>query len=391
MKNPARKLFKTLAVLAVLALCFVHFLLPGLVERSMNTKAEHQPYIISSEARTLHSTLFIADLHADSLLWKRDLLKRSDTGHLDLPRLQEGNVALQVFSATTKSPKGLNYASNTASSDDITKLAVLSFWPVKTWNSLYERASYQLDKLDNFAARSAGELLVVRSRTDFLNLIAAREANNPVVGGLFLIEGAHPLEGNLDNVDRLYEQGLRIAGLTHFFDNELGGSLHGISGEGLSAFGINVIKRADDLGLIIDVAHSSPQMVKDVLALTQRPVILSHGGMEGTCKTDRNFDDSLMKQIAAQGGIVGIGYWEGAVCDASPNGIVKTLRYAIDTLGVDHVALGSDFDGTVETSFDTSELSILTHTMLEQNFSEREIRAIMGENVKRFLLEQLPD
>ncbi len=391
MKNPARKLFKTLAVLAVLALCFVHFLLPGLVERSMNTKAAHQPYTISSEARTLHSTLFIADLHADSLLWKRDLLKRSDTGHLDLPRLQEGNVALQVFSATTKSPKGLNYASNTASSDDITKLAVLSFWPVKTWNSLYERASYQLDKLDNFAARSAGELLVVRSRTDFLNLIAAREANNPVVGGLFLIEGAHPLEGDLDNVDRLYEQGLRIAGLTHFFDNELGGSLHGISGEGLSAFGINVIKRADDLGLIIDVAHSSPQMVKDVLALTQRPVILSHGGMEGTCKTDRNFDDNLMKQIAAQGGIVGIGYWEGAVCDASPNGIVKTLRYAIDTLGVDHVALGSDFDGTVETSFDTSELSILTHTMLEQNFSEREIRAIMGENVKRFLLEQLPD
>ncbi len=380
-------------VIILAGVLFLHFVLPGAVERSMNTVKPHEPYAISAEARALHETLFIADLHSDSLLWKRNLLKHSQTGHVDLPRLQAGNVALQVFSATTKSPSGLNYESNSASSDQITKLAVLSFWPPRTWDSLYERAGFQLQKLEDFSAASSGQLRVIKSRDDFQSLIDARQsdANANVVGGLFLIEGAHPLEGRIDNLDRLFEAGLRIAGLTHFFDNELGGSLHGLSGEGLSDFGISVVKRADELGLILDIAHSSPAMVKDVLALTSRPVILSHGGMGGACDTPRNLDDELMIEFAARGGLLGVGYWDGAICDDSPQGVVRSIRYAIDTLGVDHVALGSDYDGTVETSFDTSELAVLTQTMLEAGFSELEIRAVMGENVKRFLLQYLPE
>jgi len=98
-----------------------------------------------------------------------------------------------------------------------------------------------------------------------------------------------------------------------------------------------------------------------------------------------------MQQFAAKGGLVGIGYWHSAVCDVSPAGIVKSIRYAIDLLGVEHVALGSDFDGSVRTPFDTSELAILTQTMLDQGFSKNEIKLVMGENVKRFLLENLPD
>ncbi|MFK8031092.1 MAG: dipeptidase [Gammaproteobacteria bacterium] len=386
-----KSLLKLLAVLLKLTFAFIHFFLPGIVERSMNVTTAHKPYNISSTAQALHDTLFVADLHTDSLLWKRDLLRQSTTGHLDIPRLQKGNVGLQVFSATTKSPSGLNYASNTASSDDITKLAVLSLWPPRTWNSLYERASFQLEKLDQFADESGDELFILRTRDDFQNLLQRREAGSNVVGGLFLIEGGHPFEGRLENVDRLFDQGLRIAGLTHFFDNELGGSLHGVSGEGLSDFGRQVIKRANEIGLIIDVAHSSPAMVEDVLALTTRPVILSHGGIKGACDTNRNLPDALMQKIAEQGGILGVGFWDGAVCDHSPQGVVRTIRYAIDLLGMKHVALGSDFDGTVETSFDSSELAILTQVMLDEGFSEQEIKAVMGDNVKRFLLEQLPE
>jgi microsomal dipeptidase-like Zn-dependent dipeptidase len=109
------------------------------------------------------------------------------------------------------------------------------------------------------------------------------------------------------------------------------------------------------------------------------------------CDKGRNLDDALMKRIAAARGIVGIGYWDGAVCDFTPLGVVKSIRYAIDLLGVDHVALGSDYDGTTEVLFDTSELAILTQTMLDEGFSESEIRQVMGLNVMQFLLRNLPD
>jgi microsomal dipeptidase-like Zn-dependent dipeptidase len=120
-------------------------------------------------------------------------------------------------------------------------------------------------------------------------------------------------------------------------------------------------------------------------------VILSHGGVKGTCDTARNLDDELMQDIAMHGGVVGIGYWDGAICDPSPKGVVSAIRYAIDLMGVEHVALGSDYDGATAVTFDVSELSVLTEEMLQAGFTEDEIRAVMGENVKQFLLANLPD
>jgi microsomal dipeptidase-like Zn-dependent dipeptidase len=212
-----------------------------------------------------------------------------------------------------------------------------------------------------------------------------------VIGGLYLIEGAHPLEGDVENLDRLFEQGLRIVGLTHFFDNELGGSLHGTSGAGLNEFGRAVVRRADELGLIIDIAHASPAMVRDVLAMTSRPMILSHGGVKGACDTARNLDDDLMLEFAERGGILGVGFWDAAVCDPSPEGIARSIRYAVDLMGVEHVALGSDYDGATAVTMHVGELAALTQALFNQGFSEAEIRLVMGENVKRFLLENLPE
>lgn len=384
-----RKLLVIIGIVVLLAAAFMHWILPGKVEQSMNINLPHKPYAVSEEAIKLHNSLFVADLHSDSLLWKRDLIRRSKIGHMDLPRLREGNVALQVFSATTKSPTGLNYDSNEPDSDNITRLAIASFWPPKTWGSIYERAVYQLEKLHDLARRS--ELTVVTSRQEMRGFVARREAGDPVVAAVYLIEGAHPLEGDLENLDSLFDQGLRIIGLTHFFDNEVGGSLHGISDEGLNEFGSAVIRRANEVGLIIDIAHASPQMVRDVLALSTSPVILSHGGVKGVCDTARNLDDSLMLEVASKGGLIGIGYWDAAVCDTTPQGVVKSVRYAIDLLGADHVALGSDYDGSTAVTFDTSELAVLTDAMLKAGFTTDEIRSVMGENVKRFLLQHLPD
>lgn len=144
------------------------------------------------------------------------------------------------------------------------------------------------------------------------------------------------------------------------------------------------------LDIMIDVSHSSPQVVRDVLSISQRPLIVSHTGMRGHCDSARNLSDELMQAIANAGGIIGIGYWDGAVCDTSPENIVKALRYAIDLVGEDHVALGSDFDGSTTTQIDTSELSVLTHIMLQQAFTETEIRKVMGENMVKFLQANLP-
>ena len=383
-----RFLLKAAGVLLVAAVCVTLAIVPDLVERSMNVVVPHAPYPVSSEARRLHESLFVADLHSDTLLWNRDPAKASSIGHMDLPRLREGNVALQVFSATTKSPRHLNYTRNAADTDDVTRLAVVSLWPPRTWTSLYERAVYQLDRLERLAADS--EIVLVRSRADLADVVARRQAGETAMAAVYVIEGGHPLEGDLDNLDRLYAKGLRILGLTHFFDNEVGGSLHGISGAGLTPFGRDVVRRAGELGMIIDVAHASPAMVTEVLASVSKPVMLSHGGLKGHCDSERNLDDALMQRIAAAGGIVGIGYWDAAVCDPTPAGIVAAIRYAIDLLGVEHVALGSDFDGTVTTTFDTSELAALTQAMLDAGLAETEIRAVMGDNARRFLLDSLP-
>jgi microsomal dipeptidase-like Zn-dependent dipeptidase len=384
-----KRLLAAVGIVALVVVAYAHWVLPGQIESSKNVNLPHDAYAVSDRAARLHSSLFIADLHSDSLLWKRDFLEKSDIGHMDLPRLREGNVALQVFSATTKSPAGLNYESNDPDSDDITMLAVASFWPPRTWDSLYERAVYQLEKLHGIARRS--ELTVVASKQDMQDFVARRERGEPVIAGIYLIEGAHPLEGDLKNLDLLFDQGLRIVGLTHFFDNELGGSLHGTGGGGLTEFGKSVVRRANELGLIIDVAHASPRMVADALAISQSPVMLSHGGVKGTCDSARNLADPLMQDIAGSGGLIGIGYWDAAVCDTTPEGVVNAIRYAIDLLGVGHVALGSDFDGATAVRFDTGELAVITEEMLRSGFTEHEIRMVMGENVKRFLLENLPE
>ncbi len=387
----AKYLGIAVVLLLVITVAILHWIVPGRLEGSMNLVKDHEPYAIRPEVQAFHDQLFIVDLHTDSLLWKRNLLVESNLGHVELPRLRKGNVALQVFSATTKSPSGQNYRKNTGDSDDVTLLAQVQFWPLRTWVSILERASYQLGKLKHFAAESRGNLIVVHTKNEMQSFITRRQAGEKVVAGIFLIEGAHPLEGELQNMDRLFDEGLRIVGLTHFFDNRLGGSLHGVSGDGLTAFGRDVIKHANELNIIIDVAHASPQMVADVLDISSHPVVLSHGGVKGVCDQGRNLDDALMKRIANKGGIVGIGYWDGAVCDFTPVGVVKSIRYAIDLMGVDHVALGSDYDRTTEVLFDTAELAILTQTMLDENFTEAEVRMVMGENVKRFLLENLPD
>lgn len=380
-----------IAGLLLVVVAGVLTLVPGRVESSMNRVLEHPAPAVSAAARALHEDLVIGDLHADSTLWARDLTRRSARGHVDLPRLRDGNVALQSFTFVTRTPAGMNYESNSASArDNITLLAVVQRWPPATWSSLTARALYQASRLAAIEADAPDQLRILRSAADVDRVLADREAGAETVGALLGIEGAHALDDQLENIDRLYAAGVRMIGLHHFFDNALGGSLHGVGGSGLSEFGRAVVQRSVERGMLIDVAHSSEQSVRDVLALTDKPLVVSHSGFQGHCQTPRNIADDLMQQIAQGGGLIGVGYWDAAVCDASPAGIVAALRYGIGLVGVEHVALGSDYDGATEVPFDTSELVLLTRTMLDEGFSEQEIRQVMGGNMRRFLRANLP-
>ncbi len=363
---------------------------PSIVERRENTFTVHEPYEVSAEAQALHRQLIIADWHADTLLWKRDFLQRSSRGHVDLPRMQEGNQAIQVFAAVTKTPAGLNYEENSAEAfDNITALAVGQLWPIRTWGSLLERAIYQADKLQEFAKMSDGQFRVITNKTELEAALGDRAGGANVTMGLLAVEGAHTLEGHLANLDRLEEAGFRIIGLHHFFDNELGSSLHGEGEVGLTDFGRQVVAEIERRGMVLDLAHSSPRVAMDALQMSDMPVVVSHTGIFSHCKTKRNFPDQLMKEVANAGGVVGIGFWAKVTCDDSPKGIAGAIRAAVDLLGDDHVSLGSDWDGTVQVAMDPSELSALTQALMDAGFSDEQIVKIMGGNFLRIVRERL--
>lgn len=385
-----KKLVIAVIVLAGLAATFFA-LAPGYLERQTNKVADHAPYAISEGTAATHASLIVADLHSDTLLWARDPLDRASRGHVDVPRLIEGNVTLQIFSVVTKAPQNLNYDENTADSDQITLAAIVQAWPPRTWDSLYERALYQAIRLHDAEAQAPGRLKIIKTRTDLATVLSARANATSLVGGLLATEGSHALEGDLANVQNLYDAGFRMMGLQHFFDNELGGSLHGVSNAGLTPFGKDAVREMERLNVIVDVAHSSAAVVEDVLTIATRPFIVSHTGVKGACDSARNLEDALMQRIAAKGGLIGIGYWDGAVCDPSPAGVVKSMRYAIDLVGVDHVGLGSDYDGATTVTFDTSEIAVLTEEMRKANFTPEEIKKVMGANVARLLADLLPE
>ncbi|WP_326913860.1 dipeptidase [Sphingopyxis chilensis] len=373
-----------LLVVAVAALAFFA-LAPGIIERGTN-KIDGKPLpTVSERAKALHSTLTIVDLHSDTLLWKRDILDRATRGHMDLPRLEDGNVALQILASTTKSPKGQNYDANSGDTDNITALVIAQLQPVRTWNSLLERSLWHAEKLHRAVAVSAGKLRAVDTPDDIGTLLAARRGKVPPVGAMLSIEGLHVLEGKLTNLDKLYAAGFRMAGLTHFFDNELAGSMHGLKKGGLTPLGRQVVETMEAKGMIVDIAHCSKACVADILKIARRPVVSSHGGVQATCQVNRNLSDEQIKGVAATGGVVGIGYWDAAVCDTSPSSIAKAMKHVRDLVGIQYVALGSDYDGATTVRFDTSKLAQVTQALIDAGFSDDEIRAAMGGNAIRIL------
>ncbi len=365
-------------------------LAPGIADRMMNRVEGSGVWPVSAHAKELHATLTVIDLHSDSLLWQRNVGELHGHGHVDLPRLEAGNVALQVFSSVTKTPKNQNYEANGGDTDNITMLAVAQLQPVRTWSSLLERSLWHAEKLRRAELASKGRLTIVRSRADLDRLLRERARGTRITGALLSVEGAQDLEGQLGNVQRLYDAGFRMVGLAHFFDNEVAGSKHGLHKTGLTPFGVQVVRALEDRDMLVDLAHASDATIADVLRIARRPVVYSHGGVKAVCNTNRNLTDDQIRAIAANGGVIGIGYWDAAVCAATPAATARAVKYVRDLVGISHVALGSDFDGAVTTGFDTAHLSAVTQALIDAGFEDNEIAAVMGGNAVRLLREGLP-
>jgi membrane dipeptidase len=365
-------------------------LLNARAERRFNVIHRPPPYPASERARVLHASLAVVDLHADSLLWGRDLVNRGDRGHVDIPRLIEGNVAVQVLAASVKVPRHLNLERNDDRSDDVLLLALAQHWPPRTWASLLERTLYLAARANRFAQRSGGRFELIQTREGLMRYLERRTLDPPRTAGLLAIEGAHALGDDIGNLDLVARAGYRMISAAHFFDTSYGGSAHGVRKGGLTPLGRELVARAEDRGLAVDVAHASGATIDDILAIARKPVIASHTGVRGVCDNARNLPDEQLRGIAATGGLVGIGFWPTACGGDDAGWIARSLVHAVSVAGLEHVGLGSDWDGAVPVPFDATGIVQVTEALLSEGFDEAAVGAVMGGNAVRVLAQTLP-
>ena len=373
--------------IGLLVFAFFSFV-PVLVDKSIN-KTLHTAAAADKEP-WYDSIPFIADMHCDALLWNRNLLARHHYGQVDIPRMQDANAALEIFTIVSKSPRGLNIEHNSDQTDQIGLLCFSQLrWP-QDWFSMKARALHQCEALHKAAEKSEGIFRVITNQSELRQYIKDRSANRRLTAGMLGIEGAHCLENDINNLDLFYKAGVRYIGLAHFFDNEWSGSAHGEKKGGLTEKGKQLIHRMEELHITIDLAHLSHQTIDDIFAMTNGPVMVSHTGVKGTCDNNRNLSDKQIEEIGRRNGIIGIGMWETAVCGTDADATVRAIKYVADRIGVDKVAMGSDFDGAITASYDITGFTVVVKALEKQGFSRADIEKIMGGNVRDFFLRNLP-
>lgn len=374
------------------ALVVVYALAVLNLDRLANRVADHPLPEVSGTAKKIHLSATVIDMHSDALMWNRDLLQEGNLGHVDLPRLRQGGVAVQGFSVPTNFPigPGLFHRKSERWPDYFTSHALLLRWPRRSIRSSFERTLYMARKLETFSARSDGDLQRITTQSDLDRLLSLRASGADSVGALLALEGAHVLEGDLDKLQRLHDVGFRMVGLTHFIDTPFAGSATGMHQGGLTPKGVRLIAEAERLGLVIDLAHASHTAIRDVVRATSRPVVVSHTGIRATCDMERNLSDEEIRWIAEADGVIGVAFGEILICGDKIEDIVASIQHVVNLVGDRHIALGSDFDGCITSPIDVSHLPSLTQAMLDAGFAQSSIVRILGGNTLRVLRANLP-
>lgn len=257
---------------------------------------------------------------------------------------------------------------------------------MRTWGSPLQRALFQAKRFKQDAALSDGKLFLVGDKQQFSEILG--KIPQPIAG-ILAVEGAQVLNGKLQNINRLHQAGIRMIGPTHFFDTEIGGSQSGECQCGLSPFGRRAMKRIRELGMIVDLAHASHMLIRDIVSLPddmRPPILLSHTGLSEVCLHPRNYPLDLLRLIVQRGGLIGVALFRPALCgEDTVMSFVRTVSYLKRELGINSVALGSDWDGAVHMHISAADAQVLAEALrVHTNFTEDDVRKIMYENVHSF-------
>ncbi len=276
----------------------------------------------------------LADGHADSLMWNRDLTARQRRGHLDFPRLAEAGVRIQCFTVVTRGYPLV---------DGVGLLAAVRRWPAAARRGPWARCLFQLERMHALCARSGDRVRVTGTGAALEENLAAGR-----ISAVLGVEGAHALEGRPERVAELRERGARFMSLTHLANNDLGGSSSPLMGDRpLTPLGADVLEAMIAAHLAVDLAHASRRTIRDVAARPQARLFCSHTGVAGAHPSWRNLDDDALRVIADRGGVVGVIFTPLYLGGGGLDGVVRHVEHALRVAGEDAVAFGSDFDGMV--------------------------------------------
>lgn len=311
-----------------------------------------------------HHEAVLVDGHMDTFMKEldegRSWFDRQPKWHIDFDRLRRSGTDLQICAIYT--------------------------WPKYDGGEATLYASRMIGKVLAAEGRAAGRIRVVRSRRDLDGLGAK------VTGLLISIEGGLPLAGKLDMLDVFFSLGVRAMGLTHNPRNLLGDGATVKRPRGLTPFGKAVVRRLDELRMVVDVAHLHERGFRDLIRIARGPIISSHTGLCRFHDIPRNLTDFQVRKIAETGGVMGIDYLTehltGGPGSASVTDVVNQIEAVAEMVGVDHVGLGSDFDGYHSVTIgleDVTGVPNITKELVRRGWGEKDVKKVLGGNFMRVL------
>ncbi|MFQ5634530.1 MAG: dipeptidase [Gammaproteobacteria bacterium] len=356
------------------------------LHRWFDTTISAPPYEISAAARELHDTLLIADMHVDSAVHLVDFSRPQDIGHVGADRLEAGGMSLMTLSLPTEVTVDKWRIVNGMAIG-----SVVNGQPFATWFSNFSRGNYFREHIERVVAGNPDRMFVIRTRADLRDLVQSwGPGGDRKLGILISVEGIHILDNQIGNLQPLIDSGIRMISLTHGFDNEAAGSNTGAGQGGLTEYGREVLRIMQDNNVILDLAHLSDRATHEALDIVSEPVVISHTGVRATCNKGRNVSDEVIRRIGENGGVIGVGFFRNVLCGDDLASIVRAMNHIRDLAGIEHVAIGSDYDGAVTVVFDAGGLPLLTDALISDGYTEDEIRMVMGGNTLRVLSQVLP-
>lgn len=260
-----------------------------------------------------------------------------------------------------------------------------AFFAVDVTRAWKNHLAYALDAFGWFdaeVAANASDICIARTANDIRHAKA-----NGQLAAVLVIENSEAVERSLNILHSLYLLGVRSIGLTHNPNTWAStGNDEGETGGGLTKFGVQLVKAMNRLGMLVDVSHISERGFWDVLDISAAPVIASHSNCKTLCNHSRNLSNEQLKALAANGGVVGITFVPGFITEGgwhkSPPfaQLLNHFEYAIDIAGLDHVGIGSDFDGGGDLLKDATEFPRITEGLSQRNYSDEAIQKVLGGN-----------